>query len=122
MLEIRDIKGRMAHLETELGRHEESIRDLQAQASRPVVVPEAPPKVEFAPQPSPAPKQLSQSRPLTTRQAQIALKRAGHNPGPIDGKMGRLTRSAIRSFQQAEGLQVTGALDSTTSSVLGDHL
>jgi Putative peptidoglycan binding domain len=48
------------------------------------------------------------------RQAQMTLKEKGHDPGPIDGIMGPRTRSAVRSFQKAENLKVTGRLDSET--------
>ncbi len=45
---------------------------------------------------------------LTTRELQIALRNAGHNPGPLDGKVGRRTVSATRAFQRHLGLMVTG--------------
>ena len=52
------------------------------------------------------------------RDVQTALKNAGHDPGPIDGIMGRLTRGAINSFQQEKGL-ATGALTYQTIESLG---
>ncbi|HPJ92925.1 MAG TPA: peptidoglycan-binding protein [Deltaproteobacteria bacterium] len=52
------------------------------------------------------------------REVQNALKNAGHDPGPIDGIMGRLTRGAINSFQQEKGL-ATGALTYQTIESLG---
>jgi peptidoglycan hydrolase-like protein with peptidoglycan-binding domain len=42
---------------------------------------------------------------------QALLAELGHDPGPIDGLMGRRTASAIRSFQTAEGLSVDGRID-----------
>jgi peptidoglycan hydrolase-like protein with peptidoglycan-binding domain len=51
--------------------------------------------------------------------AQQALQAKGHNPGPIDGKMGPRTSAAIRDFQKAEGLQATGRLDDATRAKLG---
>lgn len=53
------------------------------------------------------------------RQAQRALKDKGHDPGPIDGVLGRRTRAALRHYQQAEGLNVTGQLDTETGARLG---
>ena len=50
---------------------------------------------------------------------QQALKDKGHDPGPIDGRMGPHTRSALKSYQQAEGLKATGRLDSDTRARLG---
>jgi peptidoglycan hydrolase-like protein with peptidoglycan-binding domain len=51
--------------------------------------------------------------------AQQALKDKGHDPGMIDGKMGRHTRAAIADYQKAEGLKVTGRLDDDTRAKLG---
>src|SRR5262249_27439473 len=50
---------------------------------------------------------------------QQALKDKGHDPGPIDGRMGPHTRAALESYQKAEGLKVTGRLDSETRARLG---
>jgi peptidoglycan hydrolase-like protein with peptidoglycan-binding domain len=48
------------------------------------------------------------------RTAQQSLKDKGYDPGPIDGKMGMRTRTALRDFQKKEGLKATGRLDSET--------
>ncbi|MGH7825520.1 MAG: peptidoglycan-binding domain-containing protein [Candidatus Binatia bacterium] len=53
------------------------------------------------------------------KQAQEALKSAGHDPGPIDGIMGPQTRQAIRAFQGQSGLKETGTLDAETAQKLG---
>jgi Putative peptidoglycan binding domain len=52
------------------------------------------------------------------RQAQIALRDAGFEPGQIDGMMGPKTQSALRQFQAAQGLPQTGRLDATTQKEL----
>ena len=44
------------------------------------------------------------------RDVQKLLRKLGHNPGDIDGYVGRDTRAAIRSFQEAHGIKVTGEL------------
>jgi peptidoglycan hydrolase-like protein with peptidoglycan-binding domain len=51
--------------------------------------------------------------------AQQALKDKGHDPGMIDGRMGRHTRAALADYQKAEGLKVTGRLDDDTRAKLG---
>ncbi len=53
------------------------------------------------------------------KQAQQSLKAKGYDPGPIDGVMGARTKEAIKSFQNASSLQVTGTLDAQTSQQLG---
>lgn len=52
------------------------------------------------------------------RAAQLRLLYRGFHPGPVDGVMGNVTRGALRRFQQAEGLPVTGALDDGTEAEL----
>ena len=51
---------------------------------------------------------------------QQALLAQGYNPGYPDGKMGPNTMNAIRSYQSAHGLAVTGQVDSAlTASLFG---
>ncbi len=52
------------------------------------------------------------------RQAQTALKEKGQDPGPIDGIHGPRTSAALRSYQKAENIKVTGRLDSETKAHL----
>ncbi len=52
------------------------------------------------------------------RQAQTALKDKGHDPGPIDGVHGPRTSAALRSYQKAENIKVTGRLDGETRTHL----
>lgn len=59
----------------------------------------------------------SQARPMM--RAQVVLDRQGFGPGVIDGKMGISTENALRGFQEARGLQVTGKLDPATRQALG---
>lgn len=53
------------------------------------------------------------------RQVQEALNEAGYNAGPVDGKWGDQTRSALRSFQEGKGLDATGELSRETVLALG---
>ncbi len=102
-LELRELKGRVSHLETQFGRHDESLREMQTQVEQNSIQPKAA-RVSTV-------KAFQQARSkakLTTRELQIALRNAGHNPGPLDGKVGRRTVSATRAFQRHLGLMVTG--------------
>ena len=50
--------------------------------------------------------------------AQVLLDRSRQSPGVIDGYMGGNTARAIRAYQRANGLTVTGKIDSSLLSHL----
>lgn len=51
-------------------------------------------------------------------EAQIALARRDISSGPIDGKVGPQTRTALRTFQRDQGLPASGELDAATKNRL----
>jgi hypothetical protein len=55
----------------------------------------------------------------TGRAVQQALNARGYNAGPVDGQFGAATQDAVRRFQQASNLPVTGELTPSTLSALG---
>lgn len=55
---------------------------------------------------------------LTVTQLQRALKAAGYDPGTIDGRFGKRTKEAVRSFQRSEGLKVDGVVGQKTWGAL----
>jgi lipoprotein-anchoring transpeptidase ErfK/SrfK len=57
-------------------------------------------------------------QPNPVLQAQVALDRRGFSPGVIDGKDGMSFKAAVRGFQQANGLPVTGTYDPKTAAAL----
>jgi hypothetical protein len=65
--------------------------------------------------PSPA---LSSMTPLQVRYAQVSLRLAGFDPGPLDGLFGQQTLLALRQYQASRGLPVTGTLDAATQQAL----
>ena len=52
------------------------------------------------------------------RSLQRRLAAAGNSPGPIDGRYGVLTEGAVRRFQRAHGLPVTGIVGSRMFALL----
>lgn len=58
----------------------------------------------------------AQQRPVM--QLQVVLERLGFAPGVIDGKEGASLNHAIKGFQEARDLPVTGALDEATRAAL----
>jgi lipoprotein-anchoring transpeptidase ErfK/SrfK len=59
-----------------------------------------------------------EDRPRPLMQAQVVLDRLGFTPGVVDGKMGMSTVNAIKGFQEARGLDITGELDEPTVQAL----
>ena len=55
---------------------------------------------------------------LAVRAAQLFLTFRGFHPGPVDGFVGPLTRSAIVEFQQQNHLAQTGQVDDTLLAAL----
>jgi hypothetical protein len=53
------------------------------------------------------------------KKAKEALKAKGHSTGPIDGVLDGKTQQALRDFQKANKLPVTGVLDAQTADKLG---
>ncbi len=53
------------------------------------------------------------------KKVQEALKKEGHDPGPVDGVMGHKTQQALRDFQKSKNLKATGRLDDPTANALG---
>ena len=45
---------------------------------------------------------------------QTALNDLGYSVGDVDGQLGEMTQNAIRAFQEANGLEVTGIVDQAT--------
>lgn len=58
----------------------------------------------------------------TTMEIQTALKNAGFYQGVLDGKKGKMTESAIKEFQRANGLDADGKVGPKTWVVLSQHL
>ncbi|GHV23880.1 hypothetical protein AGMMS49959_18520 [Planctomycetales bacterium] len=59
---------------------------------------------------------------LNATDVQKALKNAGYNPGPVDGKIGTKTVAAIKNFQRVEGLSADGVVGRKTWERLSVHL
>lgn len=56
---------------------------------------------------------------LEVQKAQENLMKLGYDPGPIDGKMGPQTETAIKRFQKDNSLKITGTLNEETLQKLG---
>ena len=59
---------------------------------------------------------------LNAAAIQTALKEAGLDPGPIDGKLGKKTQKALLHFQKLEGLKADGKIGINTLTHLERYL
>lgn len=53
-------------------------------------------------------------------QLQVVLDRLGFSPGVVDGKLGMSTTNALKGFQEAKGLSVSGEWDAATKAALAN--
>jgi Putative peptidoglycan binding domain len=66
----------------------------------------------------PGPEDFSTRHREQMKRTQTALRSLGYAPGTIDGIMGVETGSALRAFQQRQGLRITGRLNPETRAAL----
>lgn len=59
---------------------------------------------------------------MNVKEIQSALKKAGFYDGPIDGKVGRQTKIAIKKFQKSNGLVADGIAGKETCIKLKKYL
>lgn len=102
------LKMRISALEEELQQKNTEIRELESQLEemRQESISSAPEEQTRQPQ-SGRPK-------ASSRNVQLALKNAGYYVGPIDGKIGKKTRVAIKQFQKEKGLTADGVVGKQT--------
>ena len=68
---------------------------------------------------SPTPQAQMTVSPEEIRRAQEALKTKGYDPGAASGNLHAGTQEALRKYQKANNLPVTGVLDQRTAETLG---
>ena len=86
-------------------------------ASASTGVPSSPSAAGFAPAPT-----LPMEGSARIREIQRALKTAGFDPGPLDGQLGAKTKTAVRDFQTANGLEPDGRVGPRTWNKLEPYL
>jgi lipoprotein-anchoring transpeptidase ErfK/SrfK len=92
-----------------------------ASATAPAVVTASPRPAPVAANPMEDSGQLRPTNQPETRpvmQLQVVLDRQGFSPGVIDGREGASLTTALRGFQRASGLTVTGRVDGPTRAAL----
>jgi len=113
-MEMQGLRNQISVLEAQVQSKDEEINSLRENLSN---------AKEESVSVMPARKLIAEvkSRP-NVKQVQMALKNAGYNPGPVDGRMGRQTRDALKAFQKANGLAADGKIGKHTWEILKKHL
>jgi len=70
---------------------------------------------------SPSSAKAAASMKPSTRDIQQALKNSGFYQGAVDGKMGHLTREAIKEFQRVHGVKDDGVVGKQTWAQLSAY-
>jgi len=112
-LEIQGLRNQVSALESQLQAKDEEINSLKETST----------KVAEEKETANKKKAIGEvkSRP-TPKQIQIALRNAGYNPGKIDGRMGKLSKDAIKAFQSANNLTADGKMGKKTWNLLKEYL
>jgi len=115
-IELQQLKGRVSGLETDLHAKEQEIMrledELEKAREKRVIY-----KKEKIKEGKPV-----ESKKLSDRQVQTALKNAGFYRGSVDGKIGPATTEAIKAFQRASGLKADGVVGRKTRANLMKYL
>ena|SRR3989338_1123109 len=108
-----NLQNQVTDLQSQLQAKDQEIQDLQARLE----------SYERAlPSTSGYPKGISSSSikvpGVSVKDVQQALLRAGFDPGPADGRMGKKTRAAVKEFQRRNNLNADGIVGEKTWSLL----
>ena len=108
-----DANAQIAAMQTQLQAKDQEIQDLRYQLdSRQQALPN-----NFASGSSDK-KNILRAAGVTPVELQKALLRAGYDPGPIDGRLGKKSRSAVKAFQKKSGLTADGVVGEKTWAAL----
>ncbi len=117
-VEAHDPNAHISSLQSELAAKDQQIQDLQYQLDNA----QAPlPNTNFSSSSfsgSSDKYNLLRVSGVSGTDVQKALKRAGYDPGPVDGRLGKKTKSAIKAFQKGQGLTADGIIGEKTWSAL----
>lgn len=100
-------EARIRELQEEVLAKDERIRELERQAE--LSTPSAAPASKTG---------IVRVAGVTVSDVQMALKRAGIDPGPVDGRGGSKTRQAVKEFQKRKNLKADGIVGKKTWALL----
>lgn len=99
-----------------IGSQNAQVEQVKAEEANAVTQPVSSPRAQSEPLPPQGPYKP------TSQQIQTALKNSGYYTGLIDGKVGPMTKKAIKDFQESKGLEVDGKVGLKTWGILSKYL
>jgi len=112
--QVQQLQMQISELESESQRRDEEIYRLEKELAK--AQGQTPKKAASANEP------IGTSKKITRKNIQTALKNAGLYDGPIDGKIGKNTKKAIKEFQRLNGLTPDGIAGKKTWVKLQEFL
>ena len=109
-----DANSQMATMQTQLQAKDQEIQDLHSQLDSQ----QQSLSNNFATTGSSDKNNILRVPGVATVDAQMALLRAGFDPGPLDGRLGKKTRSAVKAFQKKNHLTADGVIGEKTWAAL----
>ncbi len=110
----------LKQLQSQIGLLDQRVSQLERVGNPWAASPGSAPAVTSVPAPEPPARQAAAAASTSggakpgTREIQQALKNAGFYQGAVDGKMGPLTKDAVREFQRVHGLKDDGVVGRQT--------
>lgn len=118
--EVKRLQSQVGLLDQRVALLERTGGTWQASEMMPEPAMEPAPTGAIIPQPVAKQSKDAAGKP-STRDIQQALKNSGFYQGSIDGKMGPLTREAIKEFQRVHGLKDDGVVGKQTWAQLNPY-
>lgn len=112
--EPADLTNQVAVLQGQLAAKDQEIQDLKYQIDGFNRSLETLPAKNF----KPAKGSIIHVPDVTPRDLQNALARAGFDPGPVDGRIGKKTKAAVKQFQRKKHLRADGLVGEKTWALL----
>ncbi len=119
--EVQRLQSQVGLLDRRVTQLERTSGTWPASEILPAPAMEPAPTAAIVPRPIAKPSQDAAAGKPSTRDIQQALKNSGFYQGSIDGKIGPLTREAIKEFQRVHGLKDDGVVGKQTWAQLSSY-
>lgn len=110
--EKAEMAGQIQAMQNEIQAKDQQIMDLQAQLDSAQV--SSYDSSNYASKKSSKGSSYIRVAGVSVKDVQKALSRAGFDPGPIDGRWGKKTKAAVKSFQRRHNLRADGVVGQRT--------